>query len=62
MRFEELSKKHQDFLMYSLSDFIKSKVKREERDQVSTSKSPSRYVWQNRNQPVRKLIMQPVGI
>jgi hypothetical protein len=34
MRFEELSKKHQEFLMYCLSDYIKSKVKREERDQV----------------------------
>ena len=34
MRFEELSKKHQEFLMYCLSDYIKSKVKKEERDQV----------------------------
>ncbi len=24
MRFEELSKKHQDFLMYCLSDYIKA--------------------------------------
>jgi hypothetical protein len=29
MRFEELSKKHQEFLMYCLSDYIKGKVKRE---------------------------------
>lgn len=34
MRFEELDKKHQEFLMYCLSDHIKSKFKREERDQV----------------------------
>lgn len=34
MKFEELSKGHQDFLMYCLSDYIKSKFKREERDQV----------------------------
>ena len=34
MRFEELSKKHQEFLMYCLSDYIKGKVKKEERDQV----------------------------
>ena len=27
MRFEELSKMHQEFLMYCLSDYIKSKVK-----------------------------------
>ncbi|NLC66588.1 MAG: hypothetical protein GX752_06585 [Clostridium sp.] len=34
MKFEELSKKHQEFLMYCLSDYIKRKLKREERDQV----------------------------
>ena len=34
MKFEELSKKHQDFLMYCLFDHIKRKVKQEERDQV----------------------------
>ena len=34
MKFEELSKKHQDFLMYCLFDHIKRKVKKEERDQV----------------------------
>jgi len=34
MRFEQLSKEHQEFLMYCLSDYIKSKVKKEERDQV----------------------------
>ena len=34
MKFEELCKKHQGFLMYCLSDYIKGKVKREERDQV----------------------------
>lgn len=34
MRFEELSKKHQEFLMYCLFDHIKSKFKNEERDQV----------------------------
>lgn len=34
MKFEELSKEHQEFLMYCLSDYIKSKFKREERDQV----------------------------
>lgn len=34
MRFEELSKEHQEFLMYCLFDYIKSKVKKEERDQV----------------------------
>lgn len=28
MKFEELSEKHQDFLMHSLSNFIKSKIKR----------------------------------
>ncbi len=28
MRFEELSKKHQEFLMYCLSDYIKGKLKR----------------------------------
>ena len=32
MRFLELSKKHQEFLMYCLSDYIKSKVK--DRDEV----------------------------
>lgn len=34
MKFEELSKEHQEFLMYCLSDYIKGKLKREERDQV----------------------------
>ena len=34
MRFEELEKRHQDFLMYCLGDYIKSKFKKEERDQV----------------------------
>lgn len=34
MRFEELSKKDQEFLMYCLLGHIKSKFKREERDQV----------------------------
>lgn len=34
MKFENLSKNHQEFLMYCLSDYIKSKLKREERDQV----------------------------
>jgi hypothetical protein len=34
MKFEELSKKHQDFLMYCLFDHIKRKVKKEERDPV----------------------------
>lgn len=29
MRFEELNKKHQEFLMYCLSSYIKGKVKRE---------------------------------
>lgn len=29
MRFEELSKEHQEFLMYCLSNYIKSKIKRE---------------------------------
>ncbi len=28
MKFEELSKEHQEFLMYCLSDYIKSKVKK----------------------------------
>ena len=28
MRFEELSKKHQDFLMYCLSDYIKGKIRK----------------------------------
>ncbi len=28
MRFEELSKNHQDFLMYCLSDYIKGKVRK----------------------------------
>lgn len=31
MKFEELSNKHQNILMYCLSDYIKSKLKREER-------------------------------
>lgn len=34
MRFEQLGKQYQELLMYCLSDYIKSKVKREERDQV----------------------------
>lgn len=34
MRFEELSKEHQEFLMYCLFEHIKRKVKEEERDQV----------------------------
>ena len=29
MRFEELRKEHQEFLMYCLSNYIKSKIKRE---------------------------------
>ena len=33
MRFENLSKEHQEFLMYCLFDHIKRKVKKEERDQ-----------------------------
>ena len=28
MKFEELSKMHQEFLMYCLSDYIKSKIKK----------------------------------
>ena len=28
MRFEELSKMHQDFLMYCLSDYIKGKIRK----------------------------------
>lgn len=28
MRFEELDKKHQEFLMYCLSDYIKSKIRK----------------------------------
>ena len=34
MKFEELSREHQEFLMYCLSDYIKGKLKREEREQV----------------------------
>ena len=34
MRFEELSKEYQEFLMYCLFEHIKRKVKEEERDQV----------------------------
>ena len=34
MKYEDLSKKHQEFLMYCLSSHIKSKFKREERYQV----------------------------
>lgn len=34
MRFEELSIKHQDFLMYCLSDYIKSKVKKGRMDGI----------------------------
>ncbi len=32
MRFEELGKKHQDFLMYCLSDYIKGKIRKESMD------------------------------
>ena len=34
MRFEELSKKHQDFLMYCLSDYIKSKIRKGSMDAI----------------------------
>lgn len=34
MGFEELSKKHQEFLIYCLLDYVKSKFKKEESDQV----------------------------
>lgn len=34
MRFEELSKEHQEFLMYCLFYYIKRKLKEQERDQV----------------------------
>lgn len=34
MKFEELSKERQEFLMYCLSDYIKGKLKKEERDQI----------------------------
>lgn len=34
MKFEELSKKHQEFLMYCLFEHIKRKVKEGERDQA----------------------------
>lgn len=34
MRFEELSKKHQDFLMYCMSDYIKSKIKKGDMDGI----------------------------
>lgn len=34
MKFENLSKEYQEFLMYCLFDHIKRKIKEEERDQV----------------------------
>ncbi|MGO1368549.1 hypothetical protein [Senegalia sp. (in: firmicutes)] len=34
MKFEELEKCHQEFLMYCLWNYIKGKVKRQQRDQV----------------------------
>ncbi|MDY0234546.1 MAG: hypothetical protein RBR71_00750 [Gudongella sp.] len=34
MKFEKLSKKHQDFLMYCLGDYIKGKVRKDERNQI----------------------------
>jgi hypothetical protein len=34
MRFEELSKKHQDFLMYCLSDYIKGKIRKGSMDGI----------------------------
>ena len=34
MKFEELSKKHQDFLMYCLSGFIKGKVRKGSMDGI----------------------------
>ena len=34
MRFEELSKKRQDFLMYCLSDYIKSKIRKGSMDAI----------------------------
>ena len=34
MRFEELSKEHQEFLMYCLSDFIKWKIRNGAMDEV----------------------------
>lgn len=34
MRFEELSKKHQEFLMYCLSDYINSKIRKGSMDGI----------------------------
>ena len=34
MKFEELSKKHQEFLMYCLSDYIKGKIRRGSMDGI----------------------------
>ena len=34
MRFEELSKKHQEFLMYCLSDYIKCKIRKGSMDGI----------------------------
>jgi hypothetical protein len=34
MRFEELSKNHQDFLMYCLSDYINSKIRKGSMDGI----------------------------
>jgi hypothetical protein len=34
MRFEELSKEHQEFLMYCLSDYIKGKIKKRTMDGI----------------------------
>ena len=34
MRFEELSKEHQEFLMYCLSDYIKGKISKETIDKI----------------------------
>lgn len=34
MRFEELSKKHQDFLTYCLSDYIKGKIRKGSMDGI----------------------------
>ena len=34
MRFEELSKKHQEFLMYCLSDYIKGKIRKGSMDGI----------------------------
>jgi len=34
MRFEELSKEHQEFLMYCLSDYIKGKIRKGSMDGI----------------------------